>query len=233
MNFLALLGLTVLAGLIGAGFAGVTITVFLHRGITHGSHRMKRPVYEAGRWLTFFVVFMRHWEWRRIHRKHHKYTDVWIDEVRHDPHSPVIISQREGIDGYRRVSWHMGEIFHAEAKLPDIQDDTFDDPKLDRPFDWLDHRVFFRPVFGAVTAGLVYTLMFALFAPTILGVPRSAGWELAATVAGRARARSPHCHRFALRRGDQLGLPPSEGVAGRRGLREERQVPLRRDLRRG
>ena len=28
MNFLALLGLTMLAGLIGAGFAGVTITVF-------------------------------------------------------------------------------------------------------------------------------------------------------------------------------------------------------------
>lgn len=184
MNFLALLGLTVLAGLIGAGFAGVTITVFLHRGVTHGSHRMTRPVYEAGRWMTYLVVFMRHWEWRRIHRKHHKYTDVWIDEIRHDPHSPVVISEREGIDGYRRVSWHMGAIFHAEAKLPDIQDDTYDDPRLDRPLDSLDQRVFSRPVVGAVIAGLVYALVFVFAAPAILGVSRSVGWEFAAAIAG-------------------------------------------------
>jgi fatty-acid desaturase len=184
VNFLALLGLTVLGGLIGAGFAGVTITVFLHRGITHGSHRMKRPVYEVGRALTYLVIFMRHWEWRRIHRKHHKYTDVWIDEIRHDPHSPVVISEREGIDGYRRVSWHMGAIFHAEAQLPDIRDDTYDDPRLDRPFDWLDHRVYAKPVVGAVIAGLTYALIFALAAPPILGVGRSVGWEFAAAIAG-------------------------------------------------
>jgi fatty-acid desaturase len=184
VNFLALLGLTVLGGLIGAGFAGVTITVFLHRGITHGSHRMKRPVYEVGRALTYLVIFMRHWEWRRIHRKHHKYTDVWIDEIRHDPHSPVVISEREGIDGYRRVSWHMGAIFHAEAQLPDIRDDTYDDPRLDRPFDWLDHRVYAKPVVGAVIAGITYALIFALAAPPILGVSRSVGWEFAAAIAG-------------------------------------------------
>ncbi len=135
MSQLALIGLAVLVGLLGAGLAGVTITVFLHRGITHGSHRMKPSVYAAGRWLTYFTVFMRHWEWRRIHRKHHLYTDTWIDEIRHDPHSPIIITEREGIDGYRRVSWHMAAIFHAEAKLPDIQDGTYDNPRLDRPLD--------------------------------------------------------------------------------------------------
>ncbi|HVB07028.1 MAG TPA: fatty acid desaturase [Acidimicrobiales bacterium] len=183
MKILALAGLTVLAGLIGAGFAGVTITVFLHRGVTHRAHRMSRPVYEIGRLMTYLTVFMRHWEWRRIHRKHHLYTDVWLDEVRHDPHSPVIISEREGIDGYKRVSWHMAAIFHAEAQCPDIRDDTYDLAD-DRPFDALDRAVYGTPVVGAVVTGVLYALAFALFAPPILGVGRSLAWELAAVAFG-------------------------------------------------
>ena len=155
MNLLALVGLTILAGLIGAGFAGVTITVFLHRGATHGALRMSGIVYQVGRLMTFVVVFMRHWEWRRIHRKHHMYTDVWVDEVRHDPHSPVIISEREGVDGYRRVSWHMAAIFHQEAQCPDIRDGTYD-YETDRPLDALDHRVFDKPIAGAVLMGALY-----------------------------------------------------------------------------
>src|SRR5487761_2327403 len=104
MRLLSLSGLVVLAGLLGAGLAGITITVFLHRGATHGAIKMSRPVYEIGRWMAYLTVFIRHWEWRRIHRKHHTYTDTWIDEIRHDPHSPVVISAREGIDGFRHVS---------------------------------------------------------------------------------------------------------------------------------
>ena len=183
MSLLALIGLALAAGLLGAGLAGLTITVFLHRGITHGSHRMKPSVYAAGRWLTYFTVFMRHWEWRRIHRKHHLYTDTWIDEIRHDPHSPIVITQREGIDGYRRVSWHMAAIFHAEARLPDIQDGTYDNPKFDRPLDNLDRRVFSKPVRGAVVTGLVYAALFAVFAPAVLGFARTPVWELACVVA--------------------------------------------------
>jgi stearoyl-CoA desaturase (Delta-9 desaturase) len=183
MKVLELAGLTVAAGLIGAGLAGVTITVFLHRGLTHRAHQMSRVVYEAGRLMTYLTVFMRHWEWRRIHRKHHLYTDVWIDEVRHDPHSPVIISQREGIDGFRRVSWHMAAIFHAEAQCTDILDRTYD-LDADRPFDRLDTRIYNRPVVGAVVTALIYGALFAAFAPPILGVGRTVAWELAATLFG-------------------------------------------------
>jgi fatty-acid desaturase len=186
VSLLELVGLAVFAGLLGAGLAGVTITVFLHRGVTHGSHRMKPSVYAVGRWLTYFTVYMRHWQWRRIHRKHHLYTDVWIDELRHDPHSPIIITQRQGIDGFRRVSWHMAAIFHAEAKLADVQDDTYDNPQLDRPLDSLDHRVFDHPVRGAVTAGVAYAALFALVAPLVLGVARTPQWELGCAVAGVA-----------------------------------------------
>jgi fatty-acid desaturase len=180
---LLLLGLTVLAGLIGAGLSGVTITVFLHRGITHGSIRMSRPVYEVGRWMAWFTTFMRHWEWRRVHRKHHLYTDQWIDEIRHDPHSPIVISEREQIDGYRRVSWHMAALFHAEAKLPDIRDDTYE-LSIDRPLDRLDHVLFDRPVLGATITGIVYATLFGIFAPAITGMHRSVGVELACLVAG-------------------------------------------------
>ncbi|MFZ0059820.1 MAG: fatty acid desaturase [Acidimicrobiales bacterium] len=186
VSLLALIGLAVLAGLIGAGIAGVTITVFLHRGITHGSHRMKPAVYAAGRWLTYFTVYMRHWEWRRIHRKHHLYTDVWLDDLRHDPHSPIVITQRQGIDGFQRVSWHMAAIFHAEARLADIRDGTYDIPQIDRPLDALDRRVFDHPVRGAVITGVVYAALFALFAPSVLGVARTPAWELGCAVAGVA-----------------------------------------------
>ena len=175
--------LTVLAGLVGAGLSGVTITVFLHRGVTHGSIRMSRAVYEVGRWMAWFTTFMRHWEWRRIHRKHHLYTDLWIDEIRHDPHSPVQIGLREHVNGYRRVAWHMAAIFHAEAKLPDIKDSTYE-LEGDRPLDRLDNVLFDRPVLGAVVTGLVYAALFSIFAPAIIGEHRSVGLELLCVLAG-------------------------------------------------
>lgn len=183
MWFVGLLGLSVLAGLIGAGLAGVNITVFLHRGLTHGAIELPRPLYEAGRWLTWLTTFMRHWEWRQVHRKHHLYTDVWIDEVRHDPHSPIVIGRREGIDGFRRVSWHMAAIFHDEVQCADIRDGTYD-LETDRPLDRLDRMVFDRPVVGAVVTGVVYAAVFALVAPMILGVHRSLATEVLCAVVG-------------------------------------------------
>jgi len=180
---LVLVGLTVLLGVVGAGIAGVTITVFLHRGLTHGAIRMSRPMYEAGRWMTWCTTFMRHWEWRRVHRKHHLYTDVWIDEVRHDPHSPVVISEREHVDGFRRVAWHMAAIFHAEAQCPDIQNETYEFAP-DRPLDRLDAIVFSRPVIGGVFTGAVYATILAVVAPTLMGARRSFGLEVLCVVAG-------------------------------------------------
>lgn len=175
--------LIVAAGLFGAGISGITITVFLHRGLTHGSIRLSRPAYDLGRWLAWFTCFIRHWEWRRIHRKHHLYTDQWIDEVRHDPHSPIQIAKREQIDGFRRVSWHMAAIFHSEAKLPDIKDQTYE-LAIDRPLDRLDRMLFDRPVVGAVITGVVYAGLFAAFAPPIIGRSRSLGLEALCLLAG-------------------------------------------------
>ncbi|MDA8291085.1 MAG: fatty acid desaturase [Actinomycetota bacterium] len=177
--------LTVAAGLVGAGLAGVTITVFLHRGLTHGAISMRRPLYELGRWMTWLTIYMRHWQWRRVHRKHHLYTDVWIDEVRHDPHSPIVISEREGIDGFRRVAWHMAAIFHAEATCPDIVDDTYD-TDADRPLDGWDRAIFDRPVVGAVVAGLLYAVTLAVVAPIATGEARSLWFEALCLVAGVA-----------------------------------------------
>ena len=182
---LGLLGLTVLAGLIGAGLAGITITVFLHRGMTHGAIRVSRPLYELGRLATWTTVYMRHWEWRLVHRKHHLYTDVWIDEVRHDPHSPIVISEREGIDGFRRVAWHMAAIFHVEARLPDILDGTYE-LSSDRPLDALDRTLYDRPVVGAVLAGVCYAALLAAVAPPLLGVSRSVGFEALCVLGGAA-----------------------------------------------
>ena len=175
--------LTIVAGLVGAGLSGITITVFLHRGLTHQAIRISRPLYEIGRWMTWLTVFMRHWEWKLVHRKHHLYTDVWIDEVRHDPHSPIVIGEREGIDGFRRVAWHMAAIFHSEVRLPDITDGTYE-LESDRPLDRLDHTVFNRPVVGAVVTGVIYAVLFVLIAPPLLGVTRSVANELAFAVFG-------------------------------------------------
>ncbi len=180
---LVLVGLTIALGFIGAGLAGVNITVFLHRGVTHGAIRVSRPLYELGRWATWLTTFMRHWEWRRVHRKHHLYTDVWIDEIRHDPHSPIVIAEREQIDGFKRVAWHMAAIFHAEAQLPDIRDETYE-LTYDRPLDRLDRAVFDRPVVGAVVTGLLYSLLLALVVPVVASTPRTFGLEAACVVAG-------------------------------------------------
>jgi stearoyl-CoA desaturase (delta-9 desaturase) len=180
---LLLAGLTVVVGFIGAGLAGITITVFLHRGLTHGAIRMSRPLYEVGRWMTWCTAFMRHWEWRRVHRKHHLYTDVWIDEVRHDPHSPILIGQRQQIDGFRRVAWHMAAIFHEEAQCPDIRDGTYE-LASDRPLDRLDQAVFSRPVIGAVFTGVLYVALFAIVFPILPGVHRTLGLEALCVVAG-------------------------------------------------
>lgn len=180
---------TVAVGLVGAGFAGLTVTVFLHRGLTHGAIRVSRPVYEVGRWMTWTTTFMRHWEWRKVHRKHHAYTDVWIDEVRHDPHSPIVIGQRSRRDGFRQVAWHMAAIFHAEAQLPDVRDSTFD-LSSDRPLDRLDRTVFDRPVLGAVLTGIVYAAAFAVIIPAAAG-RRTLGVE-ALCVLGGAGALGIH-----------------------------------------
>jgi fatty-acid desaturase len=182
---LSLVGLSVLVGVVGAGLAGVTITVILHRGLTHGAIRVSRPLYEIGRWMTWLTTFMRHWEWRLVHRKHHLYTDVWIDDVRHDPHSPIVIGERQQIDGFRRVSWHMAAIFHAEAQCVDIHDGTYELPS-DRPLDRLDRAVFDRPVVGATVTGCIYAIALALVAPIALGTTRTIALEAACVVAGAA-----------------------------------------------
>jgi stearoyl-CoA desaturase (delta-9 desaturase) len=180
---LLLAGLTVVVGFVGAGLAGITITVFLHRGLTHGAIRMSRPLYEVGRWMTWCTTFMRHWEWRLVHRKHHIYTDVWIDEVRHDPHSPIVIGQRLQTDGFRRVAWHMAAIFHAEVRCPDIRDGTYE-LESDRPLDRLDRIVFNRPVIGAIVTGVLYAAVFAIAVPILLGAHRTLGLEALCVVAG-------------------------------------------------
>jgi len=174
---------TLVAGFIGAGLSGITVTVFLHRGLTHGAIRVSRPLYEVGRWMTWLTVFMRHWEWKLVHRKHHVYTDVWLDDVRHDPHSPIVIGEREGVDGYRKVAWHMASIFHTEARCADILDGTYELPS-DRPRDALDRAVFNRPVVGAVVTGVLYALAFAVFLPAVVGHSRSWWFELACLAAG-------------------------------------------------
>jgi fatty-acid desaturase len=126
---------------------------------------------------------MRHWEWKRIHRKHHLYTDVWVDEVRHDPHSPIVVAERRGIDGFRLVSWHMAAIFRAEAKVSDIRDETYETDS-DRPLDGLDERVFDHPVMGAVLTGIVYAAGLAVVAPLVAGAHRTPLFESLCVLGG-------------------------------------------------
>ena len=67
---------------------------------------------------------------------------------------------------------------------PDIQDDTFDDPRLDRPFDSLDARGFQAARLRRGRRGSRLRGRLRAAAPPILGVARSVGWELAAAIAG-------------------------------------------------
>lgn len=66
------------------GAMNMITTVFLHRGETHGSIEVSKPVREVARFGTWLLSGMKPREWVGVHRKHHAETDL-----EGDPHSPV------------------------------------------------------------------------------------------------------------------------------------------------
>jgi len=73
-------------GLLTAQAATFATTVYLHRGLSHRSLTLARPVAFGFRFVLWISTGIRAREWVAVHRKHHAHTDA-----AGDPHSPKLL----------------------------------------------------------------------------------------------------------------------------------------------
>ena len=155
--------------------------------------------------------------------------------ARRDPPRPALADRHHPAPGdrrFRRVSWHMAAIFHAEASSPT----SVTAPMTSRSSTDLSTRS---------TAGLRPSrpggchhgprLRRALRRLRTARPRRGAHTGVGARLRRRRRRRPRRAHlgAAALRRRDQLRLPPRQGLGRGRGVREEREIAVVPHLRRG
>jgi stearoyl-CoA desaturase (delta-9 desaturase) len=100
-------------------------TVFLHRGETHGSIEVSKPVREVARFGTWLLSGMKPREWVGVHRKHHAQTDE-----AGDPHSPAQngrfgvakVFVGNGLGYYRQAAKELTPLDYPIHLRPDAKD---------------------------------------------------------------------------------------------------------------
>jgi stearoyl-CoA desaturase (Delta-9 desaturase) len=140
-------GLIVLIALALTQVAVIATSIYLHRGLAHGSlaiHPITGLFFRGLLWLT---TGQRRQEWVAVHRKHHAFTDR-----EGDPHSPRLL-------GFWRVQLLNVYYYIREAKNPD----TLRRFAPDIQADWLDRRVFCRGWVGMALGTALSCLVFGLW----------------------------------------------------------------------
>jgi stearoyl-CoA desaturase (delta-9 desaturase) len=140
-------GLIVLIALALTQVAVIATSIYLHRGLAHGSlaiHPITGLFFRGLLWLT---TGQRRQEWVAVHRKHHAFTDR-----EGDPHSPRVL-------GFWRVQLLNVYYYIREAKNPD----TIRRFAPDIQADWLDRRVFCRGWLGVALGAALSCLVFGLW----------------------------------------------------------------------
>jgi stearoyl-CoA desaturase (Delta-9 desaturase) len=140
-------GLIVLIALALTQVAVIATSIYLHRGLAHGSlaiHPITGLFFRGLLWLT---TGQRRQEWVAVHRKHHAFTDR-----EGDPHSPRLL-------GFWRVQLLNVYYYIREAKNPD----TIRRFAPDIQADWLDRRVFCRGWVGMALGTALSCLVFGLW----------------------------------------------------------------------
>lgn len=142
------------------GAMNMITTVFLHRGETHGSIEVGKPVREVSRFGTWLLSGMKPREWVGVHRRHHAETDL-----AGDPHSPV----QNGRFGVAKVFIGNGLHYYRKA-AKELQ--PSDIPQHLQP-DWKDRLLYDRGLVGQVA-------LFGLFTALHRGNPKHGAASLAA-----------------------------------------------------
>lgn len=129
-----------------AAIGGINMitTVFLHRGETHGSIEVGKPVREVARAGTWLLSGMKPREWVGVHRRHHAETDL-----EGDPHSPV----QNGRFGVAKVFIGNGLHFYRKAARELTPEDI---PQHLQP-DWKDKLLYDRGWIGQVALFGLFT----------------------------------------------------------------------------
>jgi fatty-acid desaturase len=178
---LIFVGVMILLAAVQLAMAGWTITAYYHRTMAHRANVLTRQWHLIGRVLGFFLTYQRPEDWYPVHRKHHKFTDVWQDEVYHDPHSPLLVERYEASPrfnpkrkkfGKNHVRWHMIGLFHVAARMRDIKNREYhldEDPQKD----FVDVLLYTFPWMGAVLLGIFDVWLMYVVGGWLFGID---GW---------------------------------------------------------
>src|SRR5258705_13798542 len=133
------MGIALLVALVLAEVAVIATSVYLHRGLAHRALRL-HPVTDGFRTLLWLTTGQS----RRVHRKHHAFTDRVGD-----PHSPRLF-------GFWHIQLWNVYYYGREARNPD----TIRTFATDIVEDWLDRLVFSQGMSGlALGIGLLSTVV--------------------------------------------------------------------------
>ena len=129
----------------------ICITLFLHRGQTHGGVEFRPVVAHAMRlwlWLTTAIVTR---EWVAVHRKHHAFADR-----EGDPHSPVV-------EGLAPILLNGLFFYRRSARDPE----TLEKYGKGTPDDWIERHVYGNDRTRSIGIFLVLALDVFLFGPAL------------------------------------------------------------------
>jgi stearoyl-CoA desaturase (delta-9 desaturase) len=124
----------------------LTVTIYLHRTVAHGSLELSRPLAGFFRFWCWFMSGMERREWGKLHRAHHAHV-----ETEFDPHSPV----QKGL--LRILVWGADYYKISARGLSDARYIS------DIPPDWFDRNVAEKYSFLGITISA--SLLILLFGP--------------------------------------------------------------------
>ncbi|MBI3627818.1 MAG: fatty acid desaturase [Candidatus Sungbacteria bacterium] len=113
--------------------ATFTTSIYLHRGLTHGSLKVGRFMSAVFRVILWVTTGQDRREWVAVHRKHHAFTDV-----PGDPHSPLLL-------GFWRVQLWNVYYYIREAR----NHETIAKYTKGMRVDWWD-RLLAKPIVGSL-----------------------------------------------------------------------------------
>ena len=106
----------------------LSVTLYLHRSMTHGSVKFNKYIEYLMRTWLWLNTGMKTFEWVAIHRYHHKHTDTRLD-----PHSP-------NNHGWLKVLFYGAMLYVKEKSKPEILKEVHGDDTL--PNDFFERNIF-------------------------------------------------------------------------------------------
>ncbi len=128
----------------------MSITLYLHRGITHSAIEIKGLLSHFFRFWLWLTTSMRTADWVAIHRKHHAKVET-ID----DPHSPI----HHGID---KVLFCGADLYYQEKQ----NEQTIEQYSQNCPNDWIEKNLYS----GRSNLGILLLFIFNIILFGVVGI---------------------------------------------------------------